>query len=193
MLLRCACAMAVLALSGCSTVSKSECQSGDWYDIGVRDGARGHGEERFLENAKACAKHGISADRERWLDGRMRGLERYCTARNGFEVGAENGGYAGVCPRPDEDAFLHGLSLGKDLAGARSRLAHFDHEIHEIKEKLNLDSDRDSKDSSDHSKDEKPLTDTQRIALAVELGVLITKREAALRDVSEIQERGGEL
>ena len=186
-------ALAVLALSGCATVSKSECQSGDWYDIGVRDGARGYGEERFLENAKACAKHGLSADRERWLDGRMRGLERYCTAQNGFAVGAQNGGYAGVCPRPDDEQFLHGYRLGQDLAVARGRVAHYDHEIHELSERLDRDRDRDEGDSGDRPKDDKRLSKAERIELAVRIGVNVAKREEALRMVAEIEDLAREL
>jgi hypothetical protein len=188
--MRFVCAMAVLVLGGCASVSKSECQSGDWYDIGVRDGANGYGEERFLDNAKACAKHGLPADRERWSAGRQHGLERYCTPRNGFAVGAQNAGYAGVCPGPNEDGFLHGYNLGRDLADARGRLGHFDHEIHEIHEKLDPHTDN---NSDSNSKDEKPLSDAERIELAVSLGVYLVKREQAQRDVEELEARGREL
>jgi hypothetical protein len=180
----------LLALPGCASVSKTECQTGDWYDIGIRDGANGYGEERFLDNAKACAKHGLPADRERWSEGRLRGLERYCTARNGFAVGAQNSGYAGVCPREVEDEFLNGYSLGKDLAQARSRLAHYDHDIHEIHEKLGS---HDDKNGSQDSKDGKPLTDAERVELAVRLGVDLAQREHAKRDVEELEARGREL
>ena len=180
----------LLALSGCASVSKTECQTGDWYDIGIRDGANGYAEERFLDNAKACAKHGLPADRERWSAGRLRGLERYCTVRNGFAVGAQNAGYAGVCPQPQEDAFLQGYNLGKDLAQARGRLAHYDHDIHEIHEKLGA---HDDKNSSQDSRDEKPLSDAERVELAVRLGVDLAQRQQAQRDVEELEARGRDL
>jgi hypothetical protein len=190
-------ALCLIALPGCGAVSKSECQSGDWYDIGVRDGARGYGEERFLENAKACAKHGLAADREQWLDGRMRGLERYCTPRNAFGVGARNESYAGVCPQYGEEDFLRAFGLGKDLAAARAHLAHWNGEISEIRDKLDRDDRRrkEKKDdtASDDKKDDDLLSSSERVELGVQLGIALVKREDALREVDELEARGREL
>jgi Protein of unknown function (DUF2799) len=177
------------ALAGCATVSKGECQSGDWYGIGVRDGASGHGEERFVDNAKACAKHGISADRERWLDGRMRGLERYCTLRNGLQVGENNGSYRGVCTQHDEEGFLRGYETGRELHFARGRVSSLDSEIHDIRERLRRD--REAKDEEEKKKYR--LSDAERVELAYRLGVAVVKREEAERDLAEIEYRAREL
>ncbi len=196
-LMRLILALAALAMSGCAAVSKSECQTGDWYDIGMRDGAQGYGEERFLENAKACAKHGLSADRERWLDGRMHGLERYCTPRNAFAVGANNSAYGGVCTQFGEAEFLHAYNLGRDLATARSRLAHWNSEIHDIQDRLDRDDkrdkDKDKGKDDNKSDDNKPLTKSERVELGIRLGVAIVKREDAGREVSDLEARGREL
>ena len=89
--------IAIGALPGCASLSQKECAAADWYSIGVRDGANGRGEEYLAEHAKACAELDITPDRERWLDGRDRGLERYCTTRNGYRVGEVGGSYNGVC------------------------------------------------------------------------------------------------
>jgi hypothetical protein len=181
-------------MTGCAAVSKSECQSGDWYDIGVRDGANGYGEERFLENAKACAKHGIAADRERWLDGRMRGLERYCTPHNGFEVGARNSSYGGVCGQFGEAEFLRGYNLGRELADVRGRLAHWNSEIHEIQERLDNDDKKDKEDGgSKDGTDDKRLTKAERVELGIRMGVAIVRREEAQRAVAELEARGREF
>jgi hypothetical protein len=186
--------LVALAMSGCAAVSKSECQTGDWYDIGVRDGANGYGEERFLENAQACAKHGVAADRERWLDGRMRGLERYCTPHNGFEVGARNNSYGGVCSQLGEGEFLHAYNVGRELADARAHLEHWNGEIHEIQERLDRDDKKDKNDSG--SKDEtgdKRLTKEERVELGIRMGVAIVRREEAQRAVAELEARGREF
>ncbi len=185
-------AFASLALSGCATVSKGECQGGDWYGIGVRDGANGYGEERFVDNAKACAKHGITADRERWLDGRVRGLERYCTVRNGLQVGQRNDSYRGVCPLPDEEGFLRGYELGRELHYARARLSGYDSEIHDLRERLRRD--RDARDSKDEEEKKKyRLSDAERVDLAYRLGVAVVKREEAARDCEELEYRARDL
>lgn len=185
------CALLALTLSGCATVSKGECQGGDWYGIGVRDGANGYGEERFVDNAKACAKHGISADRERWLDGRMRGLERYCTVRNGLQVGQRNDAYRGVCSLPDEEGFLRGYELGRELHFARARLSSLDAEIHDIRERLRRD--READDDDEEEKKKYRLSDTERVELAYRLGVATVKREEAERDCAELEYRARDL
>jgi hypothetical protein len=190
-------AIALAATSGCAPVSKSECQTGDWYDIGVRDGARGYGEERFLENAQACAKHGITADRERWLDGRMQGLQRYCTPHNAFEVGARNESYGGVCRQFNEDGFMRAYSAGRDLAEARATRSRWDSEISDIRDKLDRDDRRRKEDknddNSDKKKDDDRLTSTERTELGIRLGIALVKRADAQRRCEELEERGREF
>lgn len=184
-------------LPGCAPVSKSECRTGDWYDIGLRDGARGYGEERFLQNAQACAKHGITADRERWLDGRMRGLERYCTPRNAFDQGASSQSYVGVCKQFDEDRFLHGYNLGKQLADARARRTRWDSEISDIRDKLDRDDKRrkEDKESTDpgSKNDGDRLSAAERTELGIRLGIAIVKRADAQQDCEALEARGREL
>ncbi len=187
-------AFASLALSGCATVSKGECQGGDWYGIGVRDGANGYGEERFIDNAKACAKHGITADRERWLDGRVRGLERYCNVRNGLQVGRRNDTYRGVCPLPDEEEFLRGYELGRELHFAHARLSSLDSEINDIRERLRRDREaRDAKGEDEEKMKKYRLSDAERVELAYRLGVATVKRDEAVRDCDELEYRARDL
>jgi hypothetical protein len=183
-------ALAASALSGCASLPKSACQSGDWYDIGMRDGANGHAEERFLNHAQACAKHGLPADRNQWLLGRARGLERYCTARNGVAVGEQNTRYAGVCPVEREQDFLRGYDVGRDLHQARSRLSWLDNEMHRIRvllEPRRADDQRDH-DKNDKHKDDKPLSDGERIALAYQLGMHTVERERLLHEAYQIEQ-----
>ena len=53
------------SLSGCASLSKSECLSADWEDIGIRDGANGQPEEYLIQHAKACSKVHVVPDRGR--------------------------------------------------------------------------------------------------------------------------------
>jgi hypothetical protein len=185
-------ALAASALSGCASIPKSACQSGAWYDIGMRDGASGRTEDRFLDHAQACAKHGLPADRNQWLLGRERGLERYCTARNGVAIGESNSRYAGVCPLEREQEFLRGYDVGRDLHEARSRLAWLDGEMHRIRVLLEPHRDqnknKDGKQDSDKHKHDKPLSDGERIALAYQLGMHAVERERLAHEVFEIEQ-----
>ena len=51
------------ALSGCASLSKSECLNANWEDIGVRDGANGQPEEYLIQHSTACAKVNVAPDR----------------------------------------------------------------------------------------------------------------------------------
>lgn len=166
----------ILGLSGCASLSRNECASGDWLGIGIRDGANGRTEDRFTEHAAACVAHGITADREQWLAGREQGLERYCTARHAFDVGASGSSYSGVCAGPAEPGFLHGYRLGGELASARERRNHWEHEIRELRQRLDADPD----------KDKDPLTDSERVEIRYLLGVAFARRDEAGRDMEEI-------
>ena len=183
-------ALTASALGGCASIPKSACQSGDWYDIGMRDGANGRAEDRFLDHAQACAKHGLPADRNQWLLGRSRGLERYCTARNGVAVGEASNRYAGVCPADSEPAFLRGYDVGRDLHEARSRLAWLDGEMHRIRVLLEprRDNDKDDKHDDGKQKREKPLSDAERTSLAIQLGMHLVERERVSHEVFEIEQ-----
>jgi Protein of unknown function (DUF2799) len=183
--------LAILSLGGCASLSRNECAAGDWVGIGLRDGANGYTEDRFADHAKACIAHGITADRDRWLAGRERGLDRYCNARHAFEVGANNSSYEGVCAGPTEEDFLHGYRLGRATAEARERRSHWDSEIHNLRHRLDEDSERGK--SHDHDgahPDERPrLTDAERVEIGVQLGVALVRRDEADRDVAELEQR----
>jgi hypothetical protein len=116
-------------LGGCATLSEGECRSSDWYDIGFRDGRLGEPQDRISRHAGACAEHGVTPDRGRYLEGREAGLVQYCTQHNGLAVGESGASYQGVCAVSDEDAFLSGYSVGQALHRVRSRLSSVDYEI----------------------------------------------------------------
>jgi hypothetical protein len=132
-------AVSALALSGCKTLSEGECLNADWYDIGVRDGANGRGEEYVARHAEACSELAIVPDRERWLAGRDQGLERYCTVHNGYRIGEVGGTYNGVCMAFSESDFLRGYYLGRDVNRVKSRLDYVENEIRSNHEALKSD------------------------------------------------------
>ena len=60
-------------LGGCASLSKNECLSANWEDIGIRDGANGRPEEYLIQHSTACAKVNVVPDRGAWLHGHERG------------------------------------------------------------------------------------------------------------------------
>lgn len=127
-LLICASALALL-VGGCATLDKDECVNADWQSIGYEDGARGYKTSRIANHRKACAKHGIAPDFDRYERGRLKGLEEWCTPRNGYRQGLGGKGYSGACPEPLEGTFLKAYTYGKDVRAYASTIQRQEHDL----------------------------------------------------------------
>ena len=125
--------MSAALLNGCATLSEEQCLIGDWYGIGVSDGAAGYGLNRVADHAETCARHGVSPNMTAYTEGRAQGLLSYCTPGVGFREGREGDGYAGVCPSHLEADFLAGYSDGRLVLAAQTAVntAHNDRSRYE--------------------------------------------------------------
>jgi hypothetical protein len=171
--------LATLALTGCASLSEKECRGGDWYSIGLRDGAGGRTEDYVSQHAAACQEHGVAPDYERWLEGRERGLERFCTARNGYRIGEVGGTYQDVCFAGAEMEFRRGYELGLRMNRVQSRLDQIENEIRTIEGSLSARADE--------------LTDEERQRLNYRLRELEYERGYVRRDHDDLEWRGRSL
>lgn len=103
-------------------MSKDECLVSNWYDVGYVDGTRGAPPDVIAEHRKACAEHGVAPDFQAYNDGRREGLQYYCRAQKGYELGAGGAKYQGVCPRELEAGFLRGYRPGRELYDLQARV-----------------------------------------------------------------------
>lgn len=87
-----------LLLTGCATLSKQECLTGNWEAIGFSDGAAGRSAERLNSHNKACAKVNVAPDYQAWERGRQAGLKQYCTQDNAYQTGKHGYTLNAVCP-----------------------------------------------------------------------------------------------
>lgn len=101
-----------LALQGCATLSKEECLYADWYQIGLEDGNRGKDPLTLGRHRKACAKAGVTPDREAYEQGHTQGLLRYCTYDNGLLLGNVGRSRPEYCPAPTLAEFNLGYEHG---------------------------------------------------------------------------------
>lgn len=85
-------------LAGCASLSETECQSGDWYGIGLADGAAGRSADFIYQHAKACNEFGIAPKASPWRKGRAEGLKQYCTPTNAYRLGSKGRRLSAVCP-----------------------------------------------------------------------------------------------
>ena len=114
--------LAILALSGCASMSSEECAATDWSAVGYEDGARGYTSERFSGHRKTCAKHGVTADFGAYQAGREQGLVEYCQPGRGYDVGVSGGRYYGVCSADLEPDFLDAYNAGYHLYTLRANV-----------------------------------------------------------------------
>lgn len=128
--------LVVLLVSGCATLSESQCVSGDWYAIGQRDGARGLERSRLFQHGQACAKYGTQPDARAYDAGRSHGLVRYCTPRQGFVEGREGRAYHGVCAGRAEGAFLAEFRAGERIHDAEEELERIERQLHSTESAL---------------------------------------------------------
>jgi outer membrane murein-binding lipoprotein Lpp len=114
---------AALALSGCSSMNKTECLATDWRTVGYEDGVAGQPGDHISHHRKACSKHGVTPNFSAYQAGRTQGLKEYCQPANGYELGVRGASYRGVCPEKSERAFLAAFEDGHELYTLRARVS----------------------------------------------------------------------
>lgn len=131
-------AVAALAISGCSSMSETECLATDWRMVGYEDGVAGYSGNRVGQHRKACGKHGVTPDLAQYQSGREHGLKEFCKPMNGFRIGARGNGYNGVCPAELDGEFTDAYQSGRQLFTLRSRVGNASEEI----DSMRAESDR---------------------------------------------------
>jgi hypothetical protein len=122
-------AISTLILSGCATLSESQCVASDWETVGYRDGLSGTPSSQLLKHQNACVKHGVVPDRETYLSGWQEGVEQYCQPDNGFAVGQRGGGYSSICPEHLKDVYYAAYQDGRLLYTAQSEINQMNRQI----------------------------------------------------------------
>jgi hypothetical protein len=129
-------ALAAALLAGCATLGKDECLHADWFAIGLEDGAGGKAIEHLGAHRRACAKHAVAPDADRYLAGRDQGLKSFCTPQRGFSHGRAGHAYGGVCPASLAGNFLAGYQRGRELHDLSRQLSEVEREVSRIKTAL---------------------------------------------------------
>ena len=115
----------LLITGGCATMNQSECQTADWSMIGMRDGSTGQLVSYIDNHRRACAKFGITPSLESYSSGHDKGVQQFCTPRNGFARGRSGNNYNGVCHPNLEELFLDAYSLGLDIYQSNRKIRSY--------------------------------------------------------------------
>ncbi len=89
--------LAAVLLGGCSTLSKDQCLTGDWYDLGYQEGLTGRHYNKLSRHQKSCSKHGVQIDSGQYRTGYERGLEAFCDTFDHYQSGREGNPYKSQC------------------------------------------------------------------------------------------------
>lgn len=123
--------LALLALTGCATLTTDQCKVADWRALGVEDGALGYGESRFLAYTKDCADAGVTPDRLAWEAGRQEGLLRFCTPEGAYSAGVDGRPFRGRCA-PETPEQLAALEKGQNWRAITAEIEDLRIEILEL-------------------------------------------------------------
>ncbi len=96
-----------LGVSGCATLTRSQCETGDWHQIGMSDGYHGYAGDRFDRHVESCTQYDVTPDRTLYLAGYKEGLTSYCRLERAVSEGEAGNPYHQVC-----DGQI-GLSFGR--------------------------------------------------------------------------------
>ena len=174
-----------LVLQACASMGEDECKLADWRGIGIEDGSRGATTASFTKRRQACAKHGVQADMQAYLQGRSQGLRQYCRPQNGYSQGASGRRYNGVCPPELERGFIEAHAQGWGLY-ERKRT------VHRLKKKLHSAEHRAKQIEHLLAEKTAALVMTrgnvqQRASLAIELKQLTQEKIEVERDLPVIE------
>lgn len=121
-----------LALTGCATLSKEECLSGNWEEIGFRDGTNGKTSAFLQSHAKACEKTGVRPVQSLWEQGRQRGLPAYCVPSKAYSEGRSGRSLSAVCPAAELPALQAANNKGLEYREYTSEISEIQYRVNEI-------------------------------------------------------------
>jgi hypothetical protein len=184
-------AIAALLISGCASMGKDECLHADWQIIGYEDGARGYPGTRIGVHRKACAQHGVTPDMAAYEAGRNKGLQAWCTPRNGYRLGLKGNRYNGVCPEDLEGPFTEAMGRGRAVHGYEKQVKKARQELKEMRDGLEaMDSDLQAMKAELISDDTTPR---RRLMLLGEIRKLETDRDLHLNDIEDMEDQVADM
>lgn len=110
-----------LLLAGCAThLSKAQCLSTNWYQMGLTAGRNG---QRVNVNSAVqdCAKYHIHVNTNAYIRGWNAGVKRFCTYQRGYRLGSTGQANPRICPAGNlQQRFDQGFHRGARVFCRRS-------------------------------------------------------------------------
>jgi hypothetical protein len=175
----------LLALQGCATMDREQCQVADWRLVGYQDGVLGKPASVIGDYRRDCADHAVVPDLDAWRAGRDEGLLEYCTQDNGFRLGQAGRGDNGVCPPPGDTAFRNGYERGRAIYLARSKVSSTHSKIY--KRRYQVDALEEDKRDKLSTLVQNGLRSEQRVLLLYEIHEIDTEIDQVEHEISDLE------
>lgn len=130
--------LVAVTLSGCASMTASQCQVADWARVGFSDGARGQSENKLAAYTEDCAKTNVQPDAQAYRKGWDSGIQQYCTAANGWNEGVQGNDYkAQACQgQVGHPVFSRYLAAGMQLHITNQQIDHNAFETQQLRKRL---------------------------------------------------------
>ena len=122
----------VLLLCACASLDEGECETANWYELGVKDGEKGRKESTYTTYRKDCSEYNIDVNVEEYRTGWQSGIVSYCDADNAFVIGLDGNSTSNYCPLDLRDSFASAHSLGYAIHSHRKRIDQINYRQEEI-------------------------------------------------------------
>ena len=165
-------AMLALFQLSCASMSKEECQMGNWSDYGHRDATKGESADRFMTHSEACMKHGITGNKEQYMTGFTAGLKDFCTPDNAYQYGLNGGNYKNTCPPGMHTKFMTNYKKGKEIFDINSSISTLEREIDGLSNSMvdpGLSSSQRTKAAFDLREKERRKSELEKRLLVIQL------------------------
>ena len=126
-----------LAVAGCTSMSKQECESANWQEHGFNSALKGetlpHANEYY--GRQCTERHSVAVDGNELATGYENGLKHYCTPQNATRVGESLDDYQGICPKELEPNFVPVYNSAL-IRGFRRRVRQLESEVDSLRSQL---------------------------------------------------------
>lgn len=131
--------LALILLSGCTTLNDKHCATANWRFVGKVDAQNGHPLSRQDQHQHIC--RAVSPiNTEEYTLGWNEGLADYCTAGHAFQMGKTGWSYAPErCPQNQVAGVTEAFKNGREWLNKKTELASVTNKIQEQQEQARKD------------------------------------------------------
>jgi hypothetical protein len=141
------CVAVLLVMSGCQTLSPTECRIANWAQLGQQDGNAGL-DEKIALHVEGCAKQQVvvaPSSVAAYRTGYQQGLGYYCRKDRVLELALTGKHNLDVCPLASQGALRVYAHTGARVHEARRKLQDLNSEQRQLEQELQQDKTTDAR------------------------------------------------